>query len=42
MHNSNRKLLQATLFGEVLHENKFYVLGFVPAEVIYIKKRHMV
>ena len=38
MHNSNRKLRQVTLTGEVLLEFKFFVLGFVPADVVRLKK----
>jgi hypothetical protein len=37
MHNSNRKLLQITLFGEVLPENKYYVLGFISNTVLNLK-----
>jgi hypothetical protein len=38
MHNSNRQLRQVTLSGEVLLEYKFYVIGFVPADVVRLKK----
>jgi len=38
MHNSNRQLRQVTLSGEALLECKFYVLGFVPADVVRLKK----
>jgi len=38
MHNSNRHLRQVTLSGEVLLEYKFYVIGFVPADVVRLKK----
>ena len=38
MHNSNRQLRQVTLSGEVLLEYKFYVLAFVPADVVRLKK----
>jgi len=38
MHNSNRKLRQVTLSGEVLLEFRFYVLGFVPADVVRPKE----
>jgi len=38
MHNSNRKLRQVTLSGEVLLEYRFYVIGFVPADVVRLKK----
>ena len=37
-HNSNRKLRQVTLSGEVLSEFRFYVLGFVPADVVRLKE----
>jgi hypothetical protein len=37
MHNSNRKLRQITLFGEVLPENKYVVLGFVSNTVLNVK-----
>jgi len=38
MHNSNHRLRQVTLSGEVLLEYKFYVIGFVPADVVRLKK----
>jgi hypothetical protein len=38
MHNSNRPLQQVTLGGEPLQEYKYYVLGFVPADVVRLKK----
>jgi len=38
MHNSNRQLRQITLSGEVLLEYKYYVLGFVPADVVRLEK----
>ena len=39
LHNSNRKLRQATLTGGILvQEYSFYVLGFVPADVVRLKK----
>ena len=39
MHNSNRQLLQVTLTGGILvQEYKFYVLGFVPADVVRLKE----
>jgi len=34
MHNSNRDSIQVSLSGEVLPEEKFSVLGFVPIDVI--------
>jgi len=36
-HNSNHKTRQITLNGEVIHEYSYYVLGFVPAEVVRLK-----
>ena len=38
MHNSNRRIRQVTLTGEVLWEYRFYVIGFVPANVVRLKK----
>jgi len=38
MHNSNHRLRQVTLFGEVVLECKFYVIGFVPADLCTLKK----
>jgi len=38
LHNSNRRLIQITLSGETLLEYKFYVIGFVPADVVRLKK----
>ena len=38
MHNSNRQLRQVTLSGEVLLEYRYYVIGFVPADVVRLKK----
>ena len=38
MHNSNPKLRQVTLSGEVLLEFRYYVIGFVPADVVRLKK----
>lgn len=37
MHNSNRQLRQVTLSGEVLLEVRYYVIGFVPADVIRLE-----
>jgi hypothetical protein len=38
MHNSNRQLRQVTLEGGILvQEYRFYVLGFVPADVVLLK-----
>jgi len=38
MHNSNRQLNQVTLSGEILLESKYYVIGFVPADVVHLKR----
>jgi hypothetical protein len=38
MHNSNHQTVQITLTGEKIKEETFYVLGFVSAEVIGLKK----
>ena len=38
MHNSNLKQRQITLSGEKISEERFYVLGFVSAGVIGLKK----
>jgi len=39
MHNSNRQSRQVTLTrGILVQEYKFYVLGFVPADVVRLKK----
>ena len=37
-HNSNHKTHQTTLKGEVIQEYTYYVLGFVPADVVRLKK----
>ena len=37
LHNSNRHFVQTTLSGEKLPEDKFFLLGFVPADVIRLK-----
>ena len=37
-HNSNRKSCQVTLSGEVLLEFRYYVIGFVPVDVVRLKK----
>ena len=34
MHNSNRNLIQVSLSGEILLEEKSSVLGFVPIDVV--------
>jgi hypothetical protein len=36
-HNSNHKTFQTTLKGETIQEYTYYVLGFVPADVIRLK-----
>ena len=36
-HNSNHKTQQMTLKGEIVQEYIYYVLGFVPAEVVRLK-----
>ncbi|MCW3985975.1 MAG: protein rep [Candidatus Bathyarchaeota archaeon] len=38
LHNSNRKQLQSTLTGEIIQDEKFVVLGFVPADVVRLKR----
>jgi hypothetical protein len=37
-HNSNHKTTQITLEGEVIQEYVYYLLGFVPADIIRLKK----
>jgi len=37
MHNSNHKTFQTTLKGETIQEYSYYVLGFVPADVVRLK-----
>ena len=37
-HNSNHKKQQITLKGEIIQEYAYYLLGFVPADVIRLKK----
>ena len=37
-HNSNYKTQQTTLRGEIIQEYTYYVLGFVPADVVRLKK----
>jgi len=36
-HNSNHKTQQITLEGEIVQEYVYYVLGFVPADVVRLK-----
>jgi len=38
MHNSNHRTHQTTLKGEIIQEYTYYVLGFVPADVVRLKK----
>jgi hypothetical protein len=38
LHNSNKKTVQVTLSGNVLMEEKFYLLGFANAKEIGLKK----
>jgi len=37
-HNSNHKTQQTTLEGEFIQEYTYYLLGFVPADVVRLKK----
>ena len=37
-HNSNHKTQQSTLEGEIIHEYTYYVLGFVPSNVVRLEK----
>jgi len=37
-HNSNQKIYQITLNGETVQEYTYYLLGFVPADVVRLKK----
>jgi len=37
-HNSNHKTQQTTLKGEAIQEYTYYLLGFVPANVVRLKK----
>ena len=36
-HNSNHKTKQTTLNGEFIQEYTYYLLGFVPADVVRLK-----
>jgi hypothetical protein len=38
MHNSNKRLVQVSLSGEILPEEKFHVLGFVSIGVLGLSK----
>ena len=37
-HNSNHKIQQITFEGEIIQEYCYYVLGFVPVDVVRLKK----
>jgi hypothetical protein len=37
-HNSNHRTQQTTLKGEIIQEYAYYVLGFVPADVVLLGK----
>ena len=37
-HNSNHKTKQTSLEGEIVREYVYYVMGFVPADVVHFKK----
>jgi len=37
-HNSNHKTRQINLKGEIIPEYTYYCLGFVPADVVRLKK----
>jgi hypothetical protein len=39
LHNSNKCLIQTTLFGKLLSEERFVLIGFVTVEVINLKKQ---
>ena len=36
-HNSNHKTLQTNLNGEIIQDYHYYVLGFVPPDVVHFK-----
>jgi len=38
MRNSNKRLVQVSLSGEILPEEKFCVLGFVSADTLNLKE----
>lgn len=38
LHNSNKPLVQITLFGEIIPEEKFYLLGFVDGKDLNIEQ----
>ena len=37
-HNSNYKTQQTTLKGEIIQDYTYFLLGFVPADVVSLKK----
>jgi len=37
-HNSNQKTHQTTLKGKIIQEYTYYILGFVPADIVRLKK----
>jgi hypothetical protein len=37
MHNSNKPMIQITLTGEIIPEEKFHLLGFVSGQDLYIE-----
>ena len=37
LHNSNKPLVQVTLFGEIIPEEQFHLLGFVTAKDLNIE-----
>jgi len=37
-HNSNQKTQQTTLNGKIIQEYTYYMLGFVPADIVRLKK----
>ena len=39
MHNSNYQSRQTTLSGEIIEEEKLHVLGFVPVDVLNLKRK---
>ena len=40
MHNSNKPIVHNTLFGEIIPEYKYYILGFVNGEYLLIKRKY--
>jgi len=37
LHNSNKPLVQITLFGEIIHQEPFHLLGFVDGKNLHIE-----